>query len=837
MRFLVTLFVFSLPIVLFSQTITISGKVTDGDTKEGVPFCNIFFPGTTSGASTDLDGFYEITIDFYPDSIVASALGYTDLSKAVRKDSIQLINFLLSSEKQKLDEIVVYAGENPANRIVKGIIENKDKHRISKLSTYQYELYEKVELDLENLNENLLDNKFLKPFKFAFDNVDSLSDEEPFLPVYIKEMISDVYYAKEISNKEKVIPKAQKVSGIDNRTVIEFIDRIYTPYSMYDDWIYFLEKPFVSPFAKSGLGYYEYYIIDSAMVNDYWSYKLKFKPKRKQEATFFGDFWVADSVFAVQHLNMRMSEDVNINFVDRIIIFEEHAPNDQGFFLLSKKKLVVDFEASDKAPAIIGRHTTSYKDFLVNQEEINARYQEKPDIVYYSLDELEKEDLYWEDARHEKLSNNEAGIYTMIDSIQKVPLYQTYADILYTLFTGYKNLGAIEIGPYFSLYNNNPVEGHRFRLGAITSNSFSKEFQLGAYGAYGTRDEKFKYGLSFIWLMRKNPRRLLGIKYRNDVEFSTENSEAIGEGNLFSGVYRRDVPQKMFKINELKVFYDRSWNRHFSSRFTLLTHKIDPFGNLNAEGAGFNFAFMPDPEMPGQMDTTVSSSEFIVSLRYAHDEQFLEGNFDRISLGSKYPILELQLALGVKDLFGGQYKYQRLNLAIQHYFYINPIGWISYRFNAGKVFGTIPFLLLNIHPGNETYFYSKNAFNSMNRFEFISDLYASIMIEHHFEGFFFNKVPLLRKLKWREVVSFKGVIGSLSEENRRVNQFNAFSPDGDADYYTGFRSPTDRPYMEFGAGIENILKVFRVEALWRVNYLDNPEASRFGLRGGLNFYF
>ena len=307
---------------------TIHGRVVDADTKEGIPFANVFFEGTTLGASTDVDGYYEFKVKKLNEALSASAIGFEAQRKALNPDSAeQEVNFYLGSSALTLDEVVVIAGENPANRIVRGIIGKKEENRIDALHSFQYESYSKIELDLENINPKLQQSKLLKPFAFVFENIDSTSDEKPFLPVYINEALSDVYYVRE-EGKPKSIIQAQRTSGTDNQTIIEYIKRIHQDYSIYDDWIYVLEKPFVSPFSKSGLGYYEYYILDSAFVQGHWSYQLKFKPKRKQENTFYGDFWVADSVFAVERVNMRMSPDVNINPVSRIIIYEEFAPQD-----------------------------------------------------------------------------------------------------------------------------------------------------------------------------------------------------------------------------------------------------------------------------------------------------------------------------------------------------------------------------------------------------------------------------------------------------------------------------------------------------------------------------
>lgn len=814
--------------------IIITGRVVDEDTNEGIPFCNIFIEGTTTGTSSDVDGYYELPLPTVADSLSVSAIGYKPEKAGINpaRDS-QVINFSLAAEGLTLDEVVVLAGENPAHAIVRGIIEHKEENRISSLNSYQYESYSKVELDLENIDPKLQNSKLLEPFAFVFDNIDSTSDEKPFLPVYINEVLSDVYYVKE-ENKPKSIIKAQRATGTQNQTVIEYIKKIHQDYSIYDDWIYVVDKPFASPFSKSGLSYYEYYIIDSTYINGHWSHKLKFKPKRKQENTFFGDFWVADSIFAVQRVNMRMSPDVNINLVSRIIIYEEFEPR-KGRWLPQKEKMVVDFTPTKGSPGMIARRTETFKGFTINEPATRQQYEEKE--TFYLLDEVDKDDeSFWQEVRHEPLSETESTIYAMVDSIKNVPAFKTYINVVEAVFGGYLSVGLVEFGPYPSTYSFNLVEGHRFRLGLRTTDALLENIRMEGFVAYGLDDQDFKYGGSFKWLLNKRPRTMVGIGYIDDVSLNSENSESFVQGDLFSGLLRRDLMQKLIRVREGKVFYEQYWKGGFSNRLTFLHRSMDPYGFVTDDGRGFNYAYLTDPGNVNDVDTTINTTEIIFKTRYAPNEYIVDGEFNRSSFGSKQPIIELQYTLGVNGVWGSDYKYHKLDLSYRHYFYMNPIGWMSYRFRLGKVFGEVPFLLMEVHPGNEGYFVGRDIFNMMTRYEFASDTYAAVFLEHHFDGFLLNKVPLLRKLDFRTYATFKGVIGSASRRNQEANRLNGFVPT-EADTYAGYQSPSERPYMEASVGIENILKVFQVEALWRLSYLDNPQARQFGFRVGVAFYF
>jgi len=823
-------------ISLPAQSIEINGRVIDFDTDEGLPFCNIYIKGTSTGVSSDIDGYFTMTLDAPEDRLTVSAIGYTDQTKPISTNSVQTINFKMKSSNVSLTEVVVLAGENPANAIVRGIIKNKLNNDVTNLPSYECENYIKMELDIDKI-ELITNRKMLTQFDFVFDRVDSISDEVPFLPAFLTETISDVYYVKGEPLKE--IPKAMKVSGVNNQSIVDFVNKFQDTYNIYDNWINVVGKTLVSPFSNSGLHYYEYYIIDSMVIDGYQSIKLKFKPKRKAESTFYGDFWVADSVFAVQRVNMRMSENVNINYVSRVIIYDEYNLQMDSLWLPAKSKMVIDFDAIGNSPGVIGRRTTMFKNYKVDAQETATSYKDV-DPEDYQLHKLEQADDFWEESRHENLAENEMGIYQMIDSIQEVPIYKTYSSLFYTLGSGWILTGPIEFGKYYDIYSFNQVEGTRLRMAVGTSNKWSKILRLEGNVAYGFRDKRFKYGGNFQWNIRKGIRRtMLSGYYLDAVSYTNNSSEETNTAAVLSGFYRyrpedalgeRQIFEKLLHMNEVKLRLEHDWKRGFSNRITLLHRRMDPYSR---KGSGLDFKYLPNPVDPLRVDTTVTAAEIVVNTRFAFKETILQGEFDRLSVGSKYPIVNLQYTMGVPGIFGSQYNYQKIVLGVDHYFYINPFGWVEYNFKAGAIFGQLPFLLLETHPGNETFVFGQNSFNAMNRYEFVSDKYASLQVQHHLDGWLFSHIPLVRKLEWRLVGHFNAVVGSLSDNNLDANRLN-FADFGNT---IGIRAPGPIPYMESGIGIENIFKVFRVDAVWRLNYFDNPDAQAFSIRGSLDFNF
>ena len=810
-----------------AQTVLINGQVVDQLTGEGLPFCNVYIEGTTSGVSTDIDGRYQFECSINKDSLSASAIGYQTQVQTIPNNSNPVqINFSLKSIDHQLSEVVVFAGENPANIIVKNIISNKKLNHRNHLTSYQCEAYSKLELDIDNVPEKIRDKKLFKPFEFVFENIDSTSEDQPFLPVFLTETVGDIYYSKETGN-QKIQERAQRASGLENESINTYVNKIQEEIDVYDNWIYIMEKTFTGPFNKKALQHYEYYIIDS-LVNDksVKSYQLKFKPKREKENTFLGNFWVEDGSFAITELSMQMSAGTNINLIKQIkihqsfIAFENH-------WLPEKQQMKINFKILKNVPGFIGRRTSSYQKYKTGspQSIASEKNSEKPAPFV-------EDPSFWDIMRHGELNKNEAGIYVMIDSIKNVAVYKSWANTMYFLGSGFLPIKHLELGPYYSIYSSNPIEGDRFSLGAWTSNSCSKKIRIGGYGAYGLKDRKFKYAGDVQINVSKIPRKILRFSHRNDIDIHGVDGEAIGEGNSLSGMYRRAVPQKLIHTIETKGYYESYWKGGWAGKVEFKQRQLSPYPFREANGTLFKFKYYSSEESNSVIDTTTSNTSFSFKLRYAYKEKFVEGNFSRTSLGSKYPIIEAKYTTGLKGVLTGKYNYQRLDLSLKHYVRTNPIGWIDYQISAGKIFGQLPYLLLHVFPGNETYFLGNSFFNSMNRYEFAADTYASIMIEHHWDGFILNKVPLIKKLNWRTVGSFKAAIGSMTSSNQKMNQLNAYHDE--EINASGFKVPT-RPYLEAGVGIENIFRIIRIDGVWRLSHLENKTVAPFSLRVSLKF--
>ena len=802
----------------YAQSYTITGKVFDSETKEPLPFVPVLIKGTTVGGTTDFDGNYSITTTKLGDSIVATYVSYKKLTRPIKRGESQTVNMPMVLEGVNLLEVVVKAGENPAHRIIRNVIANKEYNNKRKLDAYQYETYNKVEFDLNRIPKEMREKKLFKPIKFVFDNVDSAnSGEKPSLPIFITEAISDVYYRSNPTLKKEVI-RANKITGIENTSVTSVMGDMYQNINIYDNHILVFNKDFVSPISDNGFFYYKYYLEDSLFIGNTRCYQIRFKSKRPQELCFSGNMWISDTTWAVKRLEMSIPKDANINFINAANIVQEFTQIDSTW-MLSKDRLVIDFAMTKNQVGIYGRKTTSYKDFKINQPKDTKFYEFGDKIVVEDSALLYSND-FWDRNRHDSLSIREKKIYHMIDTIKTLPVYRTWVDVLTIFVSGYKVVNNFEIGPYFNLVSYNRVEGLRTRFGGRTSSKFSRWYELQGYVAYGFNDEKFKYRLGFKFFFSKKPhRQLIGMTYKSDYEILGQSQNGFSQDNIFASLFRTSPLTNLTRVDQTYAWYEREWVDGLTSKVTLIGRTITPLV-ANAYTYYKNDGSIATKE-------NIRNTEARLNVRFAYKEKFISGDFSRISLGTKWPVLQVNYAKSLQNAFRGEYDYQKVvfNLS-DRVRLISLLGYTDYTAEVGKIFGAVPYPLMELHGGNETYVYDYMSFNMMKYYEFASDQYASVGLFHHFEGLLFNKVPLLKKLKWREVVTCKALWGSVNEKNRKTLIFP-----------TTLNALGNEPYVEVTAGIENIFKVFRIDALWRSTYHRPKAIDNFGVKFGFQLAF
>ncbi len=783
----------------------INGKAVDAHTGEGIPFATVFFPHSPVGAAADINGNFILKTDVLPgDSVIISAMGYSRYGRHVYKQQHNY-NFIaeIPLSTNMLNEVVVHAGEDPVVVLMRKIISRKPFNNPDRTQNYKYEAYNKLEIDLERLSKEQFEKiPGFNKFSFIYNNQDTTDDGQPFLPLYMTETLSDYYFERH-PQKQREFIKASMVKGVENESIDKFLGSTYQNINAYNNFIPVFDKQFVSPISNSGLFYYKYNIKDTEVAYGHRIILVQFAPRRPGENCFYGNFWVVDSIYALQRITLAVPKVSNVNYVNSVSVYQEYAPIKDSIWFGVKDKFIADFNApyGVRLPGFIGRKTTTYTKILVNDTSVqnvldNKDY--KQDVMKNDSARL-RSDSWWATHRSDSLSKNEKAIYQMVDTLNKLPVVTTYKHLITFALTGNIQAGPIVFGPYFYLYSNNSVEGNRFRFSASTSDQVSKKIRLGGYLAYGTLDGAFKYNMNMLWLLNRKPRSYLYATYTHDINHGQSYYDQITSDNIFGTLFRKaGVPYKLAFVNEARGEYFKEFFSGFSYQFFVQHREFSPYAPLP------NSMFLDDK---GNPTNTVISSEGGVRLRFAYKEKFLDGKFLRVSLGSKYPIVELNGAGGAKDVLNSAYNYQKVKFTISNTLKIAPFGTLHYNAFAGKYFGTLPYPLLEIHPGNEYLVYNPFAFEMMNKYEFISDQYAGLALEHNIGGGIFNYIPVLKKAKLRQFWTMKSVIGSLSQDNQKLNLIPGGYP---------FRTLQGNPYVELGTGVSNILEIFRIDFVWRV---------------------
>ncbi|NIG52725.1 DUF5686 family protein [Chitinophaga sp. Cy-1792] len=830
-RIIATIFiVLAWPAGLIAQQYKIKGVIRDAHSQEIIPFATLQFTNTQTGMVSDAEGKYIFELNVIPaDTLQVRVMGY-NLTKMPVDRSLkeQTINFDIARSDVSLKAHEVKASVNWALILLRQIIRHKPENNYNRLDNYTYEVYNKLELDMKNLNkEKLSRNRFTKPFAFILNNIDSTSEDKPFLPIFLTESLSDYYYQAK-PHKTKEVIKAARTSGIDNESVHKFLGGMYQNINIYDNFIPVFDKQFVSPINNNGAFYYDYKIADTQYISSQRFIKLNFTPKRKGENVFIGDIWVHDTTYAVYKTTLSVPSAANLNFVRKVSLVQEFKQLPDSTWFLYKDKFIADFWAPSPNPAktldFIGRKTTTYSNVITNDTAATNIFADKryPQNINLLDSARFQKDSFWTNNRPEDLSKNEAGIYKMVDSLQKMPLFQKYSNTIRFLATGYKPFGKLEWGPYYYAFSQNTLEGFRMRLDLGTTPKFSKDVYLYGYLAYGFNDEAYKGKISALWLLKKHPRMYLYGAYARDLDNGSHYYDEVGSDNIFTLAIRKNgVPQKFLLVDEKRVEFFKEYFSGFSHQVSLIHKWVRPFAPLPTVDAYKSMTTKGDP---------LTSAEVEVKLRYAFQEEFLEGNFYRYSLGSKFPIVEFKYALGIPGIANSSQQYNKLSLSVSDYVKLPPFGTLYYNVYGGRIFGNLPYTSLEVHPGNEIYYYNKYAFNMMNRFEFLSDRYAGFNLEHTIGNGIFAYIPLIKKLKWRQFWEAKGVIGSLSPANRALNLNNGYP----------FKTLDRDPYVEVGTGIENIFKFLRVDFVWRVSPTalpDDTNSKRFGVFGSFKLQF
>jgi hypothetical protein len=815
---------------VFGQTI-IEGKVTDAETGDPIPFASVYFQGTTIGVPTDFDGFYRIKGEAKSDTLVVSYIGYETKTKAYQKGVTQTINFQLNPEATALSDFVVTAGkvENPAFDILRQVMDHKPMNDKRRLAAYEFDSYNKIEIDVDNISDKLRQKKFMRKIAAVLDSIEVIAGEDgkPILPLFISESLSRYYYRSDprLSKEEVLKTKITGVGIEDGSLISQVIGSSFQQYNFYQNRMNIVEKEFASPIADGWRILYDYVLEDSVTIGGDFCYLLDFKPKNDQELAFVGKMWITKRDFAIKQIDATVQRTANLNFIEKIKIQQELDRVENGAWLPVKTRVLVDVaEITNKSAGFLAKFYTSNQNLRVTEPR-DTRFFER--AIELSEQSREYDESFWEQNRHDKLTPTEINVISMIDTLKNIPIVKTWTTLAKTFARGYVEVGAFDLGPWPFLLGNNNIEGWRVRVGGRTNEHFSRRWQFNGYMAYGFDDEKYKYGLGATWIADRNNWTTFNVNYRKDIDQFGIQPDALTDidgGTAFLALTQLGNLVRPFRYESYQLGAFRQFSRAFSAGILLTNKSFQP---------EFDFRYRTNLEKPDSpLGTDFSTSEVTLRLKYARDESFIINDNSRISLGTlRWPMFMASVTRGFKGVAGGDFDYTRINFGVQQRLKLGFWGVSNYQINAGHTFEDLPYTLLNAHIGNEQIVYTTIAFNTMQFYEFVSQSYASLRYQHQFGGFILNRVPLVRKLKWRLVgtgnILFGGVsqstldVQALTDENgNSLPQFDVLE--------------NGRPFAEVGVGVENIFKFFRVDYIRRLTYLENPGVEKSAIKFSFN---
>lgn len=812
---------------IFAQT-KVGGIVLD-DKEQPLPFANVSFKGTSKGTITDENGKFYLESPDTLTELLVSSMGYGNKEVSL-ENPVNLNLKIVLSEVQELKEVVLYTGKtskknNPAIDILRKIWERRRKNGLKMFKQYEYDKYEKVEFDMNSIDSAFMKSKIFRGMEFIFDHVDTSSvTGKTYLPIFINEALSNVY-GDNTRNRKKEIVRANKNSGFsNNQQIIAFVKDLYADYDIYDNYLKFFDKDFVSPLSRTGINVYNYVLADSTYIDKKWCYNIVFYPRRKGELTFKGNFWVNDTTFAIKKIAMAASKSANINWVKDIYIEQEFEVLNDSVFLLSRDHMMSDFALSkkDESKGVYGKRTTLFRDYVFDKKKEDNFYM--AEVNYYDDEIHRRSDEYWEENRFESLNNDERGVYKMLDTLKTIPKFKRLYSLVATLGSGYYQIGNFDYGPIFSSFGYNDVEGIRLRTGGRTYFGQNDPWRIEGYTAYGFRDNKFKYGISGKWMLDKKNRLIVSGGNRRDVEqigvSLTATSDVLGRSFASSSLFASGDNSKLTSVNFSTVGVEIEPLKNFTLRSSI------NYRTLESASPTFSLDYYKDPWDPSKgTEGFVKQYEYNVQVDYTPGRRTIGYGVERSDVDLNYARLYLNFSQGVKGIFNSDFDYQKLQFFYRQPVLVGGFGRLFTTLEAGKIFGEVPLGLMGVVPGNQSYFIIENTYNLMNYYEFVADEYVSLHFEHNFNGRLFSRIPGLRDLNLREIIGVKGVYGTVSDDNVRLNASNI-----------EYRAPED-VYWEYHAGIGNIFKVFRLDFAWRGSYLNLPDANKFTIKGSFGFHF
>ena len=827
--------------------IRIKGLVTDSVSGEPLPYVSIIVKGTTTGAATDLDGRFSLTVPSSASGkmLEVSYLGYS--TKQVPLKSGQSLSIQLAPTGIALNEVVVKPGreryrrrDNPAVAFVKNVIERRDANDPRNHDYYSYDRYQKMVFAMNDYKPKKQEDGKTGKFDFLVDFIDTLDVGTTILPISEKEHFETVYYRRD-PHSEKRLVKGDKSAGVDEvfsrDGIQQFLNEAFREVDIFRNNIPLFLQRFVSPLSSLGPTFYKYYLMDTLEIDGQKCMDLGFVPFNSESFGFTGHLYVTlDSTYFVRRVLLNVPKDINLNFVSHMTIDQTFRREPDGTRLITKDDIRVNFKLSEKSKGMFAQRLIVYSNHSFEPDTAQLAIFEQPAPSITLKEAYTQTDKFWEENRpQEGRRRNPNTVDKLMAKLRSIPIFYVTEKIVTILVSGYvpatkdEANNKFEFGPMNTTISGNAIEGARFRVGGTTTPQFHKRLTLDGFAAYGVRDKKMKYDalVEYSFIDRKQyrkefPMHSIRFEYMYDINKLGQQYMYTSKDNFLLAIRRKRDTRATY-LRKAELTYTRE---HYNgiSYSAVLRNKREyatpyaVFDRINADGSLTSL---------DHYDMT----ELELNFRYGYNEKFYQTRNNRIPITFDAWVFNLSHVMGWKGFLGSSYNYQRTDIGLQKRLWFSAFGYTDIILKAGKVWTKVPYPLLILPNANLSYTIQPEAYTNMNAMEFINDEYASWDVTYYMNGLLLNRIPLIKKLKWREVFCFRGLWGHLSDKNNPAKSTGLFA------FPEGSMTLGKAPYMEASVGIENIFKFLRLDYVWRLNYRDNPDIQTHGVRCTMRIQF
>lgn len=825
----------------------IQGVVTDSLTNDPIPYLSVFYEGKGVGSITDNDGNYKVETRKGWNKLTFSAVGYVTKVVNIIPGVTKNLNVRMRPDDIMLDEVVVkpkrekYSRKNnPAVELMKKVIAHKKNNKLSENDYYQYNKYQKITMSLNDVTPEMLEKGMYKKMPFLKDQIELCEETNKFiLPISVDETASQKIYRKH-PKSEKTIIKGMSSTGVNELfatgdMLSTVLKDVFTDVNIYDNDIRLLQYPFISPISSSdAISFYKFYIMDTTFVDKDKCFHLTFVPNNSQDFGFTGHLYVlADSSYTVKKCTMNLPKKSGVNFVDNMDIIQEFEQLPNGEWVLKTDDMIVEMTLMKIMQGFQIRRTTRYSDYAF--DELPQQLFKRKGAEIKEADAMMRGDDFWNQYRPVPLTQTESSMDMLVKRLEQMPGFKYVIFVLKAFIENFVETGTkehpskVDIGPVNTMISNNYIDGLRLRMSAQTTANLNPHLFLKGYYAYGFKDHRSKYmgevEYSFNkkeYLPREFPKNSITFSYQYDVMSPTDKFLKTDKDNVFVS-FKTSTVDQMSYVRNIALKYENE--TQFGLKTTVeVKHSTDePTGGL---------AYITNDDQK-TLVPEIQTMEASLAFRYAPGETFVNTKQRRIPVSFDAPVFTLSHTAGFKGVLGGEYNYNLTEIGLYKRFWFSSWGKIDMFVKGGAQWNKVPFPLLIMPAANLSYILQRETFNLINNMEFLNDRYASLDVSWDLNGKIFNRIPLLKKLKWREAIGFKMLYGHLTDKN------NPMKHPGDSELFlfptrdgrpTSFVMDPKTPYMECSVGIHNIFKILHIDYVRRLNYLDHPDANKWGVR-------